>query len=78
MTNVTDLNEDDSKLLAPQPVPVMIDVFLHDLDAHTIESLHRALAQGLVPTAVDFGGNDGSIVIIRFTLPRARGSPSHG
>ena len=53
-------------------LPVMIDIFLHDLDARTIESLHRALAQGLVPTAVDFGGNDNStIVVIRFTRPRA-------
>lgn len=75
---VKNTNMRHGKLLDPQPLPVMIDIFLHDLDARTIESLHRALAQGLVPTAVDFGGNDHSIVIIRFTPPRAGGSPSDG
>lgn len=54
----------------------MIDIFLHNLDARTLESLRRALAQGLVPTALDFGGNDNSIAILR--LARAGGSPSHG
>lgn len=66
------------KLQDPQPLPVMIDIFLHDLDARTIESLHRALAQGLVPTAVDFGGDDGSIVILRLARSRAGGSSFHG
>ena len=56
-----------AKQLDPQPLPVMMDIFLHDLDARTIESLRRALAQGLVPTALDFAGDENSIVIIRFT-----------
>lgn len=60
-----------AKLLDPQPVPVRTDIFVHGLDARTLESLRRALAQGLVPTALDFAGNDDSIVIIRFTRPRA-------
>lgn len=60
-----------AKLLDPQPVPVMADIFLHDLEARTIESLRRALAQGLVPTAVKFGGDDDSIVILRLVRPRA-------
>ncbi len=55
----------------PQLLPVMIDIFLHDLDARTIESLRHALAQGLVPTALDFAGNDDSIVILRLARPRA-------
>ena len=60
-----------AKLLDTQPVPVRSDIFLHDLDARTLESLRRALAQGLVPTALDFAGNDDGIVILRLARPRA-------
>jgi hypothetical protein len=51
---------------------VRTDVFLHDLDARTIESLRGALAQGLVPTALEFGKNEDSIVVLRFTRPAHR------
>ena len=60
-----------AKLLDPQPVPARTDIFLHHLDARTLESLRRALGQGLAPTALDFAGDDNSIVILRFTRPRA-------
>jgi hypothetical protein len=51
--------------------PVVSDVFLHNLEPFTLETLRRALAQGLTPTDVDFTGNDGAILILRFTRTRA-------
>lgn len=38
----------------PQPVPVRTDVFIHNLDAFTLEALRRALEQGLTPSGLDF------------------------
>jgi hypothetical protein len=59
-----------AKLLDPQPVPVRTDIFVHNLDARTLENIRCALAQGLVPTAVDFGGDDDTIVVLRLAQPR--------
>jgi hypothetical protein len=56
-----------AKLLDRQPLPVRSDVFIHDLDSYTLETLRRALAQGLTPTDVDFTGDDGATLILRFT-----------
>ena len=53
-------------------IPVRTDVFIHNLDAFTLESLRRAIEQGLVPSGLDFAGDDGSIVAIRLTRARAR------
>jgi hypothetical protein len=52
-------------------VPVATDVFLHNLERSTQEALRRAVEQGLAPTGLDFTGDDDSIVILRFTQPRA-------
>lgn len=60
-----------AKLLDRTQVPVRSDIFLHGLDARTLETLHETLEQGLVPTAVDFTGDDGSIVILSLTRPAA-------
>ena len=54
--------------LTPGDIPVRTDVFIHNLDAFTLEALRRALAQGLMPFDLDFV--DDGIVIIRFTRPR--------
>lgn len=58
-----------AKLLDHQPVPVRQDIFLHGLDADTLEMLHETLEMGLVPTAMDFTGEDDSIAILSFTWP---------
>lgn len=66
-----------AKLLHRRPIPlargtaVATDVFLHNLEPFTLESLRRTLAQGLTPSGLDFGGDDDSIAILRFTRPRA-------
>jgi hypothetical protein len=67
-----------AKLLDSRPtslttdnIPVATDVFLHRLAPHTLEALRRAVEQGLTPSGLDFAGDDNSIVIIRFTRPRA-------
>jgi hypothetical protein len=52
-------------------VPVATDVFLHNLERSTQEALRRAIEQGLTPSGLDFTGDDDSIVILRFTRPRA-------
>src|SRR6202000_2523988 len=52
-------------------VPVATDVFLHNLNRSTQEALRRAVEQSLTPTRLDFTGDDDSIVILRFTQPRA-------
>ena len=49
--------------------PVAIDLFIHDLAPFTLEALRRALAQGLVPSDLDFTRDD--VAILRFTRPRA-------
>ena len=55
--------------LTPGDIPVRTDVFIHNLDAFTLEALRRAVMQGLTPCGLDFAGDDDSIVIIRFTQP---------
>lgn len=45
---------------------VATDVFLHQLDADTLEALRHTLEQGLMPSSLEFTG-DGSIAILRFT-----------
>ncbi len=51
--------------------PVRSDVFIHNLEPFTLESLRRAIEQGLVPSGLDFAGDDNSIVVLRFTRARA-------
>ncbi len=56
--------------LTPGDIPVRTDVFIHNLDAFTLEALRRAVAQGLTPSGLDFtADDDDSSVIIRFTQP---------
>ena len=57
--------------LTPGDIPVRTDVFIHNLDAFTLEALRRAVTQGLTPSGLDFTGDDASGVILRFTRPRA-------
>jgi hypothetical protein len=64
------LLDDRATPLTPGDIPVRTDVFIHNLDTFTLEALRRANEQGLVPSGLDFGGDDGSIVIIRFTRLR--------
>jgi hypothetical protein len=52
-------------------IPVATDVFIHRLEPSTLEALRRALARGFTPSGLDFTGDDDSIVILRFTRPRA-------
>ncbi|MGA7623236.1 MAG: hypothetical protein WB630_23325 [Candidatus Acidiferrales bacterium] len=56
-----------SKRLDRQHVPVRSDVFIHNLDPLTLESLRRTIKHGLVPSGLDFGGDDDSIVVLQFT-----------
>jgi hypothetical protein len=51
-------------------IPVRTDVFIHDLEPDTLEALRQCAERGMTPR-LDFGGDDGSIAIIRFTRPRA-------
>ena len=62
-----------AKLLNREPIPVRTDVFLHGLSPCTLESLRRAIEQGLIPTSLDFA-EDGTIVTLRFTKPEYRGT----
>jgi hypothetical protein len=64
--------------LTPGDIPVRTDMFIHNLDAFTLEALRRAVTQGLTPSGLDFTGDDDSIAILRFTQPRAGDAPSHG
>jgi hypothetical protein len=57
--------------LTPGDIPVRADVFIHNLDAFTLEALRRAVTQGLTPSGLDFTGDDDSIAILRFTRARA-------
>lgn len=52
-------------------IPVATDVFLHRLEPYTREALRQTVEQGLTPSGLDFTGDDDSIVILRFTRPRA-------
>jgi len=49
--------------------PVASDVFLHNLERSTLDALRQAIDLGLVPSGLDFGGDDGSIVVIRLSRP---------
>jgi hypothetical protein len=68
-----------AKLLDRRPIrlttgdiPVATDVFLHQLQPHTLEALRRAVEQGLTPSGLDFTGDDDDPgTILRFTRPRA-------
>jgi len=62
-----------AKLLNREPIPVGADVFLHGLSPSTLETLRRAIEQGLIPTSLDFT-EDGTIVILRLTKPEYRGT----
>jgi hypothetical protein len=56
--------------LTPGDIPVRTDVFIHNLDTFRLESLRRAVAQGLTLASLDFrADDDNSSVIIRFTQP---------
>ena len=50
---------------------VATDVFLHGLEPFALKSLRRAIEQVLMPSGLDFTGDDDSIAILRFTQPRA-------
>jgi hypothetical protein len=63
-----------AKLLDSRPIPittgdipVATDVFLHNLEPFTLETLRRTMEQGLTPSGLDFAGDDDSIVVLRFT-----------
>jgi hypothetical protein len=61
------LLDDRATPLTPGDIPVRTHVFIHNLDAFTLEALRRALAQGLMIFDLDFV--DDGIAIIRFTRP---------
>jgi hypothetical protein len=48
-------------------IPVRADVFIHNVEPFTLETLRRALEQGLTPFSLDFGGDNDSTVVLRFT-----------
>jgi hypothetical protein len=48
-------------------VPVRSDVWIHNLDPFTLESLRRVIAQGLVPSGLKILDDDEPIVVLRFT-----------
>jgi hypothetical protein len=52
-------------------IPVRTDLFLHNLDPFTLESLRRVIEQGLVPSGLKILGDDEPIVVLQFTRPRA-------
>jgi hypothetical protein len=58
-----------AKRLDRQNTLVRSDVFIHNLDPFTLESLRRAVEQGLVPSGLDITVDDNSIVVLRFTRP---------
>jgi hypothetical protein len=49
--------------------PVASEVFIHNLERSTLDALRQAIDQGLVPSALDFGGDSGSIVRLRLSRP---------
>jgi hypothetical protein len=49
-------------------IPVATEVFLQNLEPFTLQSLRRAVEQGLGPSGLDFTDDD-SIVVLRFTQP---------
>jgi len=56
--------------LTTDDIPVATDVFLHRLEPSTLKAFRRAVQQGLTPSGLDFTDDD-SIVVLRFTRPRA-------
>jgi hypothetical protein len=65
--------EQKSRLLRRPEEPRLVrrDVFVRNLEPFTLETLRRTTEQGLTPSGLDFTGDDDSIVILRFTRPRA-------
>ena len=57
--------------LTADDVPMRTDVFIHKLEPFTLQTLRRAVEQGLTPSGLDFTGDDDSIVILRLARPRA-------
>jgi hypothetical protein len=55
-------------------VLVRSDVFLHHLEPFALQSLRRAVEQGLVPSGLNISGDDEPIVILRLTRPPAGSS----
>jgi hypothetical protein len=53
--------------LTPGDIPVATDVFLHNLPPFALESLRRAVEQGLVPSGLKILDDDEPIVVLRFT-----------
>src|SRR5260221_426829 len=67
-----------AKLLDSRPtplttgnIPVATDVFLQNLEPFALQSLRRAVEQGLVPSGLIISGDDEPIVVLRLTRPRA-------
>ena len=56
--------------LATGDVPVRSDIWIHDLDPFTLESLRRVIEQGLVPSGLKLLDDDEPIVVLRFTQTR--------
>jgi hypothetical protein len=63
-------------LAVSRPIPltagnvlVATDVFLHNLEPFTLETLRRAMEQGLMPSHLNFTGDDDSIAVLRFARP---------
>jgi hypothetical protein len=57
--------------LTTDNIPVATDVYLRHLEPFALQSLRRATEEGLVPSSLDFGGDDGSIVRLRLTRHHA-------
>ena len=57
--------------LTTDNIPVATDVYLRHLEPFALQSLRRATEEGLVPSSLDFGGDDGSIVRLRLIRLRA-------
>jgi hypothetical protein len=62
----------DRRAIPPTKGDVLVasDVLLHNLEPITLEMLRQAVEQGLTPSSLDFGGDDDSTVVLRFTRPR--------
>ena len=60
-----------------KPTLVRSDIFLHP-DAHTLELLRTAIERGLEPTGMDFGGDGGTIAVLRFTRAKAEPDAASG
>ncbi|HEY6389271.1 MAG TPA: hypothetical protein VIX91_26620 [Candidatus Acidoferrum sp.] len=65
----TKLLDRRSTPLTAGDVPVRTDIYVHNLNPFTMESLRLAVEQGLTLSGLDFAGDDNSIVILRFAQP---------